>query len=43
MDIPVEKLEQVKFHFYTYFMQDASLFPEVEETIKALSDKEILF
>lgn len=42
MDIPAEELEQIKFHFYTYFRQDASLFPEVEETIQKLSDKGIL-
>lgn len=42
MGIPVEELEQVKFHFYTYFRQDASLFPEVEETLRTLSDKGIL-
>lgn len=42
MDIPIEELEQVKYHFYTYFRQDASLFPEVEGTLKALSDKGII-
>lgn len=42
MDIPMKDIEQVKLHFYSYFRQDASLFPEVEETIKRLSDKGIL-
>ena len=42
MNIPLEDIEQVKFHFYSYFRQDASLFPEVEETLKRLSDKGIL-
>ena len=42
MDIPMEDMEQVKLHFYSYFRQDASLFPEVEETLIRLSDKGIL-
>lgn len=42
MDIPMEDMERVKFHFYLYFRQDASVFPEVEETLKRLSDKGIL-
>ncbi len=42
MDIPMEDIEQVKLHFYSYFRQDAALFPEVEETIKILYDKGIL-
>ena len=42
MDIPLKNIEQVKYHFYLYFKQDASVFPEVEETLKKLSDKGIL-
>lgn len=42
MEIPMEDMERVKFHFYSYFRQDASVFPEVEETLKGLSDKGIL-
>lgn len=42
MDIPMKDIEQVKLHFYSYFRQDASLFPEVEKTLKRLSDKGIL-
>ena len=42
MDIPMKDIEQVKLHFYSYFRQDAALFPEVEETIKILYDKGIL-
>ncbi len=42
MDIPLKDIEQVKYCFYLYFKQDASVFPEVEETLKKLSDKGIL-
>lgn len=42
MDIPMKDIEQVKFHFYSYFRQDAMLFPEVEETLKRLSDRGII-
>ena len=42
MDIPMEDIEQVKLHFYSYFRQDASLYPEVEETLKSLSNQGIL-
>ena len=42
MDIPTKDIEQVKFHFYSYFRQDAFVFPEVEETLKRLSDRGIL-
>lgn len=42
MDIPLKDMEQVKFYFYLFFRQDASVFPEVEETLKRLSDKGIL-
>lgn len=41
-DIPMRDIERVKFHFYTYFKQGAALFPEVEETLKKLSDKGVL-
>lgn len=42
MEIPVRDIEQVKFHFYSYFRQDVSVFPEVEETLKKLTGKGIL-
>ena len=42
MDIPMIDIEKVKLHFYSYFRQGASLYPEVEETLKRLSDKGIL-
>ncbi|MBD5453323.1 MAG: HAD family hydrolase [Lachnospiraceae bacterium] len=42
MDIPMKDIEKVKRHFYSYFRQDTSLFPEVEETLKRLSDIGIL-
>ena len=42
MDIPMKDIEKVKLHFYSYFRQGASLYPEVEETLKKLSDKGVL-
>ena len=42
MKIPLCDLEIAKFHFYTYFRQDATVFPEVEETLKTLSDRGVL-
>lgn len=42
MDIPMKDIEQVKFQFYLFFRQDASVFPEVEETLKKLSYRGIL-
>ena len=42
MDIPMKDIEQVKLYFYSYFRQGASLYPEVEETLKRLSGKGIL-
>lgn len=42
MELPAEALERMKFHFYSYFRQDAAVFPEVEETLKKLSGKGIL-
>lgn len=41
MDINPKDMEQVKESFYTYFRQDCSLFPDVEQTLKALSEKGI--
>ena len=35
-------IEQVKKHFFSYFRQDISLYPEVEETLKKLGEKGIL-
>jgi len=42
MEIPMSEMEQVKFHFYSFFRQDVSVFPEVEETLKELSAKGVL-
>lgn len=42
MEIPMSDIEQVKFQFYSYFRQDVTVFPEVEETLKALSSKGVL-
>lgn len=42
MDIPVENIEKVKFHFYSYFKRDAHVYPEVRETLKKLFEKGIL-
>lgn len=42
MDIPMKDMEKVKFHFYSYFKQDAYVYAEVEKTLKRLSDKGIL-
>ena len=42
MEIPMSDIEKVKFHFYSYFRQDVSVFPEVEETLKKLSSKGVL-
>lgn len=39
MDIDPKDMEQVKESFYTYFRQDCSLFPDVEQTLKILSGK----
>ena len=35
-------IEQVKNHFFSYFRQDTSLYPEVEETLKELVEKGIV-
>ena len=40
--IPEEDIEQVKYHFFSFFRQDTSLFPEVEETLQALVDKGLM-
>lgn len=37
MNIALQDMERVKESFYTYFRQDCSLFPDVEQTLKALS------
>lgn len=37
-----EDIEQVKHQFFSYFRQDVSLYPEVEETLKILADKGIM-
>lgn len=42
MNLPLKDIEQVKHHFYSFFRQDAIIYPEVEETLKALVDKGIL-
>lgn len=41
MDINLEDMEQVKESFYTYFRKDCALFPDVEQTLKTLSEKGI--
>lgn len=40
--VPQTELEQVKHHFFSYFRQDISLYPEVEETLNALGNKGIV-
>lgn len=35
-------IEKVKKHFYAYFKQDVHVYPEVEETLRGLSEKGIL-
>ncbi len=42
MDLSQDDIEQIKYHFYSFFRQDAFMYPEVEETLKALVDKGIL-
>lgn len=42
MEIPLKDIETVKFHFYSYFKQNASVYEEVEATLKGLSDRGIL-
>lgn len=42
MHLPLENMEQMKFHFYSFFRQEVSVFPEVEETLKEFCDKGIL-
>ncbi len=37
MDINLEDMEPIKESFYTYFRQDSSLFPDVEDTLRTLS------
>lgn len=41
MGIPMEDIGRVKESFYTYFRQDCSLFPDVEQTLKSLFTKGI--
>ena len=40
--IPKEDIEKVKKHFFSYFRQDISLYPEVEQTLKNLGEKGIV-
>ena len=42
MGIALEDTEKVKACFYSYFRQDVSVFPEVEETLRKLLDRKIL-
>ena len=37
MNIDLGEMKQIKEGFYTYFRQDCSLFPDVEQTLKTLS------
>lgn len=39
MNMALEDMEQIKRSFYHYFRQDCSLFPDVEQTLKTLSEK----
>ncbi len=41
MDIDLDDLERVKESFYAYFRQDSSLFYDVKQTLKTLSQKAI--
>lgn len=41
LNISLEDMEHFKESFYTYFRQDCSLFPDVEPTIKTLSENGI--
>lgn len=41
-DVPPEDMERFKAHFYNWFRQDAFVFPEVEETLKTLSQRGVL-
>ena len=40
--VSVKDIEQVKNNFFSYFRQDTSLYPEVEETLKILAEKGIV-
>lgn len=40
--VPIEKLEQIKQRFYSYFRRDSSTYPEVANVLKELSDREII-
>lgn len=42
MNVPIKDLEQVKHYFYSYFRRAVSVYPEVEATLKELSDKGII-
>ena len=42
LDRPLNEIDKIKFHFYSYFRQDVSVFGEVEETLKELADKGVL-
>lgn len=42
LDIPLSEIDKIKFHFYSYFRQDVSVFGEVEKTLEKLSDKGVL-
>ena len=37
MNIDLGEMKQIKESFYTYFRQDCTLFPDVEQTLKTLS------
>lgn len=41
MNVALEDMDQIKESFYTFFRRDCSLFPDVTETVKALSARGI--
>lgn len=40
--LPIEDMETVKHHFYSFFRQDVVVFLEVEEALRELRDRKIL-
>lgn len=42
MEVPPEDIEKVKFCFYSFFKQEAYVYPEVEAALKGLSDNGIV-
>ncbi len=42
INVPLEKLEQIKHCFYSYFRRDSTTYPEVASVLKELSDRKII-